>query len=160
MRKVRPKRWSDMQRSPRKWWWACTRAQTSGSQTVLSTSITCILTVSLAEGGGLQEGMVHMLRRRCPISLASPEGFQVGWDCLLGMRETDWERKRLHCLWAYFSKYKMKLSSRQPFFFFFTKIIWDCFPGQNILYSLCAHSTCRRGLNWSFVPNSKSLWSI
>ena len=60
---------------------------------MLSTSITCILTVSFAEGGGLQEGMVHMPRRRCPTSLASPEGFQVGWDCLLGVWETDWRER-------------------------------------------------------------------
>lgn len=157
MRKVRPKRWSDMQRSPRKWWWACTRAQTSGSQIVLSTSITCILTVSLTEGGGLQAGMVHMPRRRRPTSLASPEGFQAGWDWLLEVRETDWRERGCTASGLIF------LSTRWNFLpgnLFFYKIIWDCFPGQNILYSLCAHSTCRRGLNWSFVPNSESLWSI
>lgn len=36
----------------------------------------------------------------------------------LGSAGNSLKRKRLYCLWAYFSKYKMKLSSRQPFFFF------------------------------------------
>lgn len=62
---------------------------------MLSTSITCILTVSLTEGGGLQAGMVHMPRRRRPTSLASPEGFQAGWDWLLEVRETDWKEAAL-----------------------------------------------------------------
>lgn len=44
-----------------------------------------------------------------------------------------------------FSKYKMKLSSRQPFFFF-TKIILRLFSRAEYMYSLCAHSTCG-GLN-------------
>ena len=98
-----------------------------GLKIVLSTSIICILTVRLAEGGGLQAGVGHMhlsleahlkTQEKMAYFLSIPRGLPGRMGLSLGSAGNSPERKRLHCLWAYFSKYKMKLSSRQPFFFF------------------------------------------
>lgn len=99
-------------------------------------------------------------QRRCFTSLASAEGLPVGWDLLMGAQANENGQKE-----RWITSGLIFLSTRWNLhpgniFFFLTKIIWECFPGQNILCRLCAHSTCSRGLNWSFVPGPESLWSI